>query len=255
MTVPSRYSLVLATDPSEVRAAQALRYDVFAGELAARLHSPDQGLDVDPLDAYCDHILVHDDRTGQAVGTYRMLRPERAEAAGRCYSETEFDLSALAPIRGSMVELGRSCVHPYHRSGAVIGLMWAGIHRYMVLTGNRWLAGCASVPLADGGATAAGVWDRVRTRHLAPPEYQVAPYARWQDAGIVRPRRLQMPPLLRGYLRLRAWVCGPPAYDVDWNVADLFVLLAIDRIHPRYQRHFLGLEATPAQTARPGDPG
>lgn len=243
VTGPTSYSLTLASEPDEISAAQRLRYAVFAEEMGAQLDSDRYGRDIDPLDDYCDHILVRDETTGEPVGTYRMLPPERAAAAGRCYSESEFALSALAPLRDSLVEVGRSCVHPDHRGGAVIGLMWAGICRYMLLTGHRWLAGCASIPLADGGATAAAVWDRVSAKHLSPPEYRVTPHHRWDDTGIVRPPRLLVPSLLRGYLRLGAWICGVPAHDTAWNVADLFVLLAMDRVDPRYVRHFLGSDA------------
>lgn len=88
----------------------------------------------------------------------------------RC-ADTEFDLTALAPLRGALVETGRSCVHPDHRTGAVVGLVWAGIARYMVLSGHSWLAGRASVSLDDGGSAAAGVWDVVRRKHFTPPEY------------------------------------------------------------------------------------
>ncbi len=234
-----RYSLILASEPAEIRSVQRLRYEVFAEEMGATIESAG-GLDADPLDPYCDHIVVRDDRTGDAVGTYRMLPPDRAAEAGRRYSDAEFDLAAIAPLQDSLVEVGRSCVHPDHRGGAVIGLMWAGISRYMLLTGHRWLAGCASIPLADGGATAAGVWDRVRAKHLSPAVYRVTPHHRWDDTGVERPARLLMPPLLRGYLRLGAWVCGEPAYDAAWRVADLFVLLSVDRIDQRYLRHFLG---------------
>ena len=60
-------------------------------------------------------------------------------------------IDELAPLRRSLVETGRSCVHPDHGAGAVVGLVWAGIARYLLLTDNRWLIGCASVPLNDGG--------------------------------------------------------------------------------------------------------
>jgi putative hemolysin len=85
-------------------------------------------------------------------------------------------INDLAPLRRSLVEIGRSCVHRDHRSGAVTGLVWAGIARYTLLTGNRWLTGCASVPLTDGGRTAAGVWDRALARHLAPEPFRVRPF-------------------------------------------------------------------------------
>ncbi|WP_405571692.1 GNAT family N-acetyltransferase [Streptomyces phaeochromogenes] len=240
-TAPTRYTVTLARDEADVRAAQRLRHDVFAGEMGALLSSSQTGLDVDAFDAYCDHLLVRDTTTGQAVGTYRLLPPDRAAIAGRLYSEGEFDLGPLAGIRSGLVEVGRSCVHPDHRDGAVIGLIWAGIARYMVDGGHEWLAGCCSIPLADGGALAAGTWDRVRDKHLAPEEYRVRPVLPWSAEGVARPARTELPPLLRGYLRLGAWVCAEPAHDPDFGVADLYVLLSMRRVNPRYLRHFLSL--------------
>jgi putative hemolysin len=240
METERRYSLLVAQDGSEVRAAQRLRHRVFAEEMGARLHGAEAGLDVDEFDEYCDHLVVRDDTSGEIVGTYRMLPPERAAAAGGLYADTEFDLSALAGLRGALVETGRSCVHPDHRTGAVVGLVWAGIARYMLLSGHSWLAGCASVALDDGGATAAGVWDVVRRKHFAPDRYHVTPHDPWDVTTAVRPDRPVVPPLLRGYLRLGAWVCGRPALDADFGVADFFVLLSLANVDQRYLRFFLG---------------
>ncbi|MCD7445116.1 GNAT family N-acetyltransferase [Streptomyces lincolnensis] len=240
-TAPVRYTVGLARDEADVRAAQRLRHEVFAGEMGALLATAQPGLDVDPFDAYCDHLLVRDAETGQAVGTYRLLPPERAAVAGRLYSEGEFDLSPLAPIRPGLVEVGRSCVHPDHRDGAVISLIWAGIARYMVDGGHEWLAGCCSIPLADGGALAAGTWDRVRDKHLSPEEFRVRPLLPWVPEVAPPAGRTELPALLRGYLRLGAWVCAEPAHDPDFGVADLYVLLSMRRVNARYLRHFLSL--------------
>ncbi|MEH1012883.1 GNAT family N-acyltransferase [Micromonospora sp. CPCC 206060] len=237
----SGYTLLIADDPSQVAAAQRLRHEVFGAELGATLRPTTEGLDTDEFDAHCDHLLVCENATGTVVGTYRLLPPGRTD---RWYAESEFDLGGLAALRDNLVEVGRSCVHPDHRTGAVINLMWAGITRYLHLRGLRWLGGCASVPLADGGATAAEVWAQVSARHLGPPPLRVRPVLPWlSGAPPVGPgtgARPAVPPLLRGYLRLGAWVCGEPAYDPDFNCADFYVLLSMDRIHPRYLRHFLG---------------
>ncbi len=239
-TARPRYSLLVARDGEEVLAAQRLRYRVFAGEMGATLHTAVPGADVDAFDEHCDHLVVREDRTGEIVGCYRMLPPERVAAAGMLYAETEFDLRSLGELRGALVETGRSCVHPDHRTGAVVSLVWAGIARYLLLSGHRWLAGCASVSLSDGGTLAAGVWQTVRDRHHAPPQYRVRPLRPWDPSGVEAPARVTVPPLLRGYLRLGAWVCGPPAHDADFGVADLFVLLGLDRIDQRYLSHLLG---------------
>jgi putative hemolysin len=235
------YTLLLATDGAQVRAAQRLRYRVFAEELGATLHGVDEDHtvhDIDQFDEYCDHLIIREEPSGEVVGTYRMLPPHRAAEAGRFYSEGEFDLADLEPLRDKIVETGRSCVHADHRSGAVINLMWTGIARYMHLHGFRWLGGCGSVQLADGGETAAGVWDLTQRKHLAPPPWRVRPHNPWPiKAPTAKPN---VPPLLKGYLRLGAWVCGEPAYDPDFDCADFYMLLSLDRVHPRYLRHFLG---------------
>ncbi|RZU50020.1 putative hemolysin [Krasilnikovia cinnamomea] len=240
-TGTSGYSLLIAADADQVAAAQRLRHDVFATELGARLPHAVDGRDADEFDEHCDHLIVRDDATGTVVGTYRMLRPAAAERAGRRYGDGEFDLSRLAPLRGQLVETGRSCVHPEHRSGAVVNLMWAGIARYLHLNNLRWLGGCASVGLDDGGHTAAGVWARAQARHLSPPSLRVRPRRPWLTATTpAGDPKAAVPPLLRGYLRLGSWVCGEPAYDPDFRTADFYVLLSTDRMDPRYRRHFLG---------------
>ncbi|WP_117212847.1 GNAT family N-acetyltransferase [Allorhizocola rhizosphaerae] len=228
------YSALIAGDARLVEAAQRLRYRVFAEELGAQLDPT--GIDQDDFDAYCDHLIVREDRTGEVVGTYRLLSPQRAIWLGRRYGDGEFDLSALTVLRDQLVEAGRSCVHPDHRTGAVINLMWAGIAKYLDRFGYRWLGGCASVPLD----TADKVWDLVQRKHMSPPELRVKPHLPWSPVSPVRPGSLSdVPSLLRGYLRLGAWVCGAPAYDPAFGCADFYVLLGVDRVNPRYLKHFL----------------
>jgi putative hemolysin len=240
-TGTSGYTLLIADDADQVAAAQRLRHDVFAGELGAHLTGAVDGRDVDDFDDYCDHLIVRDDATGAVVGTYRMLSPKAAERAGRRYGDGEFELSRLSPLRDQLVETGRSCVHPDHRSGAVVNLMWAGIARYLHLNNLRWLGGCASVALDDGGHTAAGVWARASGRHLSPPALRVRPRDPWLERDVpVGDPKTPVPALLRGYLRLGSWVCGEPAYDPLFDTADFYVLFSMDRMDPRYRRHFLG---------------
>lgn len=148
------YTTSIADTREKVRAVQRLRHRVFAGELGARLNDPGSDLDTDEFDEQCDHLIVEHNPSGEVVGTYRLLPPGRGE---RLYSESEFDLCALAPLRPSLLEAGRSCVHPDHRSGAVITLMWSALARYALLSGHRYLAGCASVPLDDGGVVAMAI--------------------------------------------------------------------------------------------------
>jgi putative hemolysin len=240
------YTLRLAAHADEVAAAQRLRHDVFAGEIGARLHTLLPGHDVDAFDEFCDHLIVIDERDGAVVGTYRLLPPGRTENR---YAADEFDIDALSPIAASLVETGRSCIHPAHRSGAVINLIWAGIARYMHLYGYRYVGGCASVDVRAGDTTANAVWSLARSRYASPEPWRVRPYRPWMPEGTsaaaggrvtaTDARRL-VPPLLQGYVRLGAWLCGAPAYDPDFGCADFYVLLDVQRIDARYMKHFLG---------------
>lgn len=241
-TVPvsaGSYTISIADSDEQVAAAQQLRYDVFAGDLGAQLHATTPGLDADDFDELCDHLIVQHEPTGDVVGTYRLLPPGRG---GRLYSETEFDLGGVARLRPELVEAGRSCVHPAHRGGSVINLMWSGLARYALLGGYRYLAGCASVPLDDGGRAAHDTWQLAERKHISPAELQVRPFRPWRsnEDSPRRPSYATLPPLLRGYLRLGAWVCGPPAHDPDFGVADFFVLLPLAELDQRYLRFFLG---------------
>jgi putative hemolysin len=227
----------LARSPAELEEAQRLRYSVFAGEMGAMLGDPELALDRDEFDMYCDHLLVRDVGSGQVVGTYRILPPHRREQLGRLYSESEFDLGALAPLRASLIEVGRSCVHADHRTGPAILLLWAGLAQYMRRGRYKHLIGCASASLADGGRQAAGLRDKLQA-HLADPEYRVYPHLPFRHERIARPGKVQIPPLIKGYLRLGAKVCGEPAFDPDFNTADFLIWLSLDQIQPRYARHF-----------------
>ncbi|ATL26028.1 GNAT family N-acetyltransferase [Streptomyces formicae] len=238
-TATSSYVTSIADTTEQIRAAQRLRHRVFGEEMGATFDTPLPGHEIDAWDDLADHLIVTDTSTGEVVGTYRLFPPGRSE---RSYSEGEFDMRALSALRSSTVEAGRSCVHPDHRSGAVINLMWSALARYVLLSGYRHLAGCASVPLADGGRSASAAWLIGTSKHASPPELRVHPHRPWTPAAAApdRPSYADLPPLLRGYLRLGAWMCGAPAHDPDFDVADFFVLLDMERLSDRHRRFFLG---------------
>ncbi len=230
----------LAASASEILEAQKLRYRVFAEELGARLSTRTPGVDRDHYDAYCEHLIVRDEEQGRIVGTYRILSPEAARSVGSYYSESEFDLTRLAHLRPRTVEVGRSCIDPDYRSGAVITLLWAGLTRYMLANGHDYLIGCASIGMSDGGYNAAAIYNGL-TEQLAPLEYRVfprcpLPLAQLSSNAVAE---ANLPPLLKGYFRAGAWVCGEPAWDPDFNTADLLLLLPMSRINERYARHFV----------------
>ena len=236
-------NVTLATTESEIRAAKCLRWRVFADELGARLPSREPGVDHDLYDPFCDHLIVRDEARGMIVGTYRILAPEAAQRVGGYYSENEFDLVRLRHLRAGLVEIGRSCIHPDYRSGAVITLLWAGLARYMHAGGFQTLIGCASVSMADGGHNAANLFHSLIDEHMAPLEYRVFPRHPLPFERLVDGRPAEMPPLLKGYLRAGALICGEPAWDPDFNTADLLVMLPMARLSARYARHFIDRQA------------
>jgi len=231
--------VALAQCESEVLAAQKLRYRVFADELGARLESRTPGVDRDIFDPYCEHLIVRDEEAGRIVGTYRILSPEAARRVGGYYSETEFDLTRLAHLRPRVVEIGRSCIDPDYRTGATIALLWQGLARYMQEMRYDYLVGCASVSMADGGHAAASLYRRLVAEHESPPEYRVFPRCPLPLEALRSDLEVATPPLLKGYLRAGAWICGAPAWDPDFNVADLPILMQMNRVEGRYARHFV----------------
>lgn len=236
------YSVGLALNAHEVKEAQRLRYRVFVEELGARIQTRVPGVDADIYDPYCEHLIVRDTSNagaGRVVGTYRILTPEVACRVGNYYSETEFDLTRLRYLRDGMLEVGRSCIHPDYRNGTVIALLWSRLAEFMTRHGYRHLIGCASISMADGGHNAANLFVQLQNTHLAPLEYRVFPREPLPFERLATGRAAAIPPLLKGYLRAGAWVCGEPAWDADFNTADLPLLLPMSRLTPRYARHFV----------------
>ncbi len=232
----------LAQSETEIRAAKKLRYRVFAEELGARLDCREPGVDHDLFDPFCEHLIVRDEEAERIVGTYRILSPQAARRVGGYYSENEFDLTRLQLLREGMVEIGRSCIDPDYRTGATIALLWSGLARYMVAGNYRHLVGCASIGMADGGHAAANLY-RGLGAHLAPIEYRVFPRHPLPIERLFDGRPAELPPLIKGYLRAGAWIGGEPAWDPDFNTADLLIMMPMARIGQRYARHFVDRKA------------
>jgi len=237
-----RLHVGLAQCASEIREAQKLRYRVFAEELGARLYCREPGVDHDLYDPFCEHLVVRDEDGGRIVGTYRILPPQAARRVGSYYSENEFDLTRLHLLREGMVEIGRSCIDPDYRTGATIALLWSGLARYMAQGNYRHLIGCASIGMADGGHAAANLYRRLGD-HLAPIEYRVFPRHPLPIERLYTDQTAELPPLIKGYLRAGAWIGGEPAWDPDFNTADLLIMMPMARVDQRYARHFLERKA------------
>lgn len=231
-----------AQHQDEVREAQRLRYAVFATEMGARLPQTVPGHDIDLFDDYCEHLLVRDSASHQVIGTYRVLTPAQAKRAGSTYSDTEFDLTRLRGIRQRMVELGRSCVHPEHRHGGVIMALWGALFEFMDRNQLDTMIGCASIPMLYNGLVtgdaAASIWHQLRQTHLAEIQYHVRPRLPLPVEELDHGLAMDPPALIKGYLRLGAKVLGAPAWDPDFNTADLPMMMRIADLPVRYRKHF-----------------
>ena len=233
----SRYVLKTADDMSELEAVMRLRGRVFKEEYGAPVS--ESGIDMDGFDFQCDHLVIKERATDRVIGTYRLLCSTFTD---RFYSETEFNMDAFKASPGVKLELGRACIDPEHRRGAVLNLLWRGIMRYAALTGAEYLFGCSSIKTVDSGEARAlyehlaltgrlsNSWGVRAIGNFIIPGFQEA-VACSQD-----PKNL-LPPLLQSYLNAGAEIHGDPALDRDFHCIDLFTILktaSLSRTHEKY---------------------
>ncbi|WP_416232950.1 GNAT family N-acetyltransferase [Castellaniella sp.] len=232
-------TLSIARTPADLEALQRLRFRVFTEDMGAHFPNAEGDRDVDHFDPWCVHFMVQDVQTRRVVGTYRLLTPESAVWAGSYYSESEFDLAPLQALRPWLVEVGRSCIDAQFRHGTAIMLLWSALGQVMMQGGYRYMLGCASVSLRDGGATASEVWRQAQAlmdRHPDVPRIRALHPYPVDRLNSTLPARV--PPLIKGYLKLGATICGAPAWDPDFHTADFPILLDLEWLDARYRRHF-----------------
>ena len=255
MTILARANqleLRLGRDPSEIEAAQRLRYRVFYEEMGA-VPTPAmraRRIDADRFDALADHLLVVDlergtERRPCVVGCYRVLRESVARERGGFYTAQEFDLGDVRCPDGELMELGRSCVEPEYRTGAVMQLLWRGIADY--IDGHRvgLMLGCASLPGTDPDA-AATVLSFLHHNVLAPQglrpravaERFVATDRLPPEAVDARGALKDLPPLLKAYLRMGGMIGEGAVVDHQFNTIDVCLVLPTERVQANYQRHY-----------------
>jgi putative hemolysin len=248
-----------ARGASDIEAAQHLRYRVFYEELDAR---PDPAArrsrrDGDAFDAICDHLLVinqgpmGDDPIllpdGELVGTYRLLRQDVAEANGGFYTQGEFDIAPLVARKPELnfLELGRSCVLAPFRTRPVVELLWQGIWNYVRHHNFDVMMGCASLIGTDPDAHAQAL-SYLAQHHSSPPEWRVRALPElYVEMNRLPPDKIdfkavlrELPPLVRGYLRLGATIGEGAIIDRQFNTIDVFIMLPVSSINPRYFEHF-----------------
>lgn len=235
----SRYQVRLTRAPEDIMAAQRLRYEIFNVELGEGLASSRlNGLDADPFDIQCDHLIIEDNQSGRIVGNYRLQTGNMAAAGIGYYSACEFDFSPYEPLRESILELGRACIHRKHRRGAVLDLLWRGIITYAKERGCRYLLGCSSLTSQDP-LEGWGLHCQLAADFLAPPELRTIPLPDYQlpAAGSAVPK-VKAPRLFMAYLNAGAVISGPPAIDREFQTIDFLTILDLVKASPAAKKHF-----------------
>lgn len=241
----NRYEVRITENHREIIEAQKLRYRVFGEEMGARLPSAPLGLDRDRYDHFVRHLIVRDTIERKIIGYTRILTREMANIVGGFYSGTEFDLTRILALPGNIIEIGRTCIDEDYRRGSTISLLWSGIARAMEQYRADYLIGCASIPMGDSGNLPQAVLARIGDKHQSSEMFRVFPKTPLPfKRDLPESVEVEIPPLIKGYLRVGAKICGEPCWDADFGVADVFIFLERDNISKRYRNHFVVPAAT-----------
>jgi putative hemolysin len=250
----------LANKAHEVRSAQRLRYNVFYKEMSAIPAAATliARRDVDAFDTICDHLNVVDHdwprlvfgfHRPRVVGTYRLLRQEIAERHGGFYTQSEFDVAALMARHSKLrfLELGRSCVLPAYRNKRTVELLWHGISNYVAQHRLDVLIGCASLEGTNPDKLAtqlsflhhfAGAPEQWRASAL--PSRYVNMNRMPKEAIDTKKALRELPPLVKGYLRLGAFIGDGAVIDHQFGTTDVLIVLPMAQITARYRERFVG---------------
>ncbi|HZL58199.1 MAG TPA: GNAT family N-acyltransferase [Stellaceae bacterium] len=237
----------LAAGADDIEAAQALRYRIFYQEMGAHptVETALLRRDADDFDAVADHLLVVDHDRRAIVGTYRLIRREAALRRGRFYTAAEYDIACIEAHPGEILELGRSCVDAAARNRATMQLLWRGIAAYVFHYNIELMFGCASLPGTDATKLAVPL-SYLHHFHLAPPPLRVRALSDRHVELNRLPREAfdpavalgQLPPLVKGYLRLGGFVGDGAVVDRQFNTTDVCVLVKTDLVTQKYYRHY-----------------
>jgi putative hemolysin len=233
----------IAETASERKAAQRLRKDVFAAEVPAGCLALCD-FDEDEFDDHCRHLIVIDDATGEVIGTYRVLHASKARFLGRYYSEAAFDFTKLQNVRSSLIELGRSCIHPSYHTGNVIRLLWSGLGDILKTSPERFVICSPSVSAADGGHYAASIHRKLSRKHLCSPELRVLPRVPLHLETLLANCDPVIPPLIKGYLRAGAQLMSEPHLDIKFGRVDFFMMLPVAALAQCYSGGWIDRSST-----------
>ena len=230
-----------ASKANDLKLALKLRHQVFLEEGLNRSH--ESGLEFDSYDHLADHLLIINKKTGEAVGTYRLINSKFSETF---YSQGEFHLDRFLSLDGLKLELGRACTHINFRTGRTMDLLWQGLSRYISETGTRFLFGCSSIDSTDP-AVVFSILKSLEAKGNVSYDLEIAPTEKYlfnnaqeyfdkaeMDKKILR----TLPPLLRSYLHAGSKVHGFPALDQDFQCADMLTILDLRQLNSKFAERY-----------------
>jgi putative hemolysin len=239
LATTSLFRVTLAQSSESLLECQRLRYMVFNLELHEGLSTSDRsGLDIDPFDSFCDHLMVRDLESGKLVGTYRLQTGETAQRNLGYYGNQLFDFSIYEPVRRQMLELGRACVHEDYRNIMVLHALWKGIAVYSTRHDSRYLIGCSSISSQDENYGAA-MYESLKQRHLVEPALRTEPQPGYACQSTGEAVEVKRPPrLFRAYLDISGKICGPPAIDREFKTIDFLTVVDLYNLPDRVRTRF-----------------
>jgi putative hemolysin len=240
--VSNNFEVKLANNADELNEIYKLRYE----ELLLcynQNNSNETGLFIDEYDEQSDHLIVVDLRNGMIAGTYRLVRKEHIENIGSFMTESEFDLTNLKDY--DVLELARAVVRKEYRDGITIALLWQGILRYVEAYQIKFLFGTASFHGTDSNLYKHAL-SKIYHYHLSPLEYRTRAVGNiahmnlfTKDSINLGLARREMPPLIKGYIKLGATFGENAFLDYDFNSLDVLTLIDIDKLNPKYLHRLL----------------
>ncbi|MBY0416180.1 MAG: GNAT family N-acetyltransferase [Bdellovibrionales bacterium] len=234
------YTLKTANHLSELVELFRMRHHIFFNETGI---TDDHMLDLDQFDSLCDHLVIRSNATGEICGTYRMLSSENTKTF---YSQGEFNLDDFLKVDGTKLELGRACIHPEHRNGSVIDLLWKGIGEYAKRTNASYLFGCSSI-MTVSPVLSKAIIKTLKSNQMTSDEFKIRPRSKYkmslsnvtgEDIFDEKYVMSQVPSLLRSYVNAGAKIFGKPALDKEFQCIDFFTILNLKELNSSYEKRY-----------------
>jgi len=245
----SRFIIKTIPNSKELIEVLKMRYEVLYKEfLGIDTSLEPNRIEVDKYDTLFDHLAIIDKNTNKPVGTYRLNCTKYNRIL---YAADEFDMTSIDKLDGYKVEMGRACVHPDYRNGAIISSLWKGLGAYVNATKSRYMFGCASVITKDpfqvfliskwlekyNSEEYKGVLPNERYRNESL-EWAIDNNMEQTFVSETEEAVKLVPPLLMTYLKSGGCICGKPAHNKSFNCYDFLTLVDKETMEPSYHHKF-----------------